>query len=135
MASAVTPAAWGSIKGRLRCQVYPSPFALTVFYDITQSVANNCRILDDEILVELASVVEGSTEEERNNYNRGLRQTIASMREQGIKDFETVVTGIASYRRQFLGDDTRVLKLPPSQPPQTSQHQHHQQRGSSFSYT
>lgn len=99
---------------------------------IIQGLVSNTRT-DDEILVELASVVEGSNEEERNNYNRGLRQAIAAMREQGIKDFQTVVAGIASYRRRFLGDKTRVLRLPyPSTTPaQPSQHQ--QQIPSSFS--
>lgn len=89
---------------------------------LIQGLVSNIRTTDDEILVELASVVEGSNEEERNNYNRGLRQAIAAMREQGIKDFQTVVAGIASYRRRFLGDETRVLRLPyPPAPPQQQQ--------------
>lgn len=97
-----------------------------------QGLVSNTQTTDDEILVELASVVEGSNEEERNNYNRGLRQAIAAMREQGIKDFQTVVAGIASYRRRFLGDETRVLRLPylPITPVQLPQQQ---QVPSSFS--
>lgn len=97
-------------------------------------MTRNVWITDDEILVELASVVEGSNEEERNNYNRGLRQAIAAMREQGIKDFQTVVAGIASYRRRFLGDETRVLRLPYAPVPHAPPPQQPQQRvPSSFS--
>lgn len=118
----------------MRFQVRWFILILTKFNDSTKGLANNIRTSDDEILVELASVVEGSTEEERNNYNRGLRQAIAAMREQGIKDFETVVAGIASYRRRFLGDETRVLRLPqPPIPPNQPHGSQRQQRTSSLS--
>ncbi|KAL7274522.1 hypothetical protein RUND412_002584 [Rhizina undulata] len=70
------------------------------------------EIPDDEILVELASVTEGQSEETKKQYNKGLRQEIGKMRELGIKDFQTVVLGISEYRRRFLEDDTRILRLP-----------------------
>jgi hypothetical protein len=64
-------------------------------------------------LVELAEN-EGTTEEQKEVYGIGLRNTIVKLKEQGIKDFATVAQGIAAYRRKFFGDDTRVVRLNPS---------------------
>ncbi|KAF8248105.1 hypothetical protein K440DRAFT_549432, partial [Wilcoxina mikolae CBS 423.85] len=74
---------------------------------------------DDEILVELAEN-EGTTEEEKEEYCIGLRNTIMELKEKGIKDFATVAQGIAAYRRKFFGDETRVVKLQPPPPPHSN---------------
>ena len=68
---------------------------------------------DDEILIELAQN-EGISKEEEERYGEGLRNTIMKLKEQGIRDFATVAQGIAAFRRDFLGDETRVIKLNPS---------------------
>lgn len=67
---------------------------------------------DADILIELASAKEGKTEAEQALYNQGLREEIEKLKAQGIKDFMTVIAGIVAYRRKFLGDESRVLKLP-----------------------
>lgn len=66
---------------------------------------------EDEILVELAST-EGTTKQQRDAYSNGLRDEITRMRDQGIKDFETVASRIAAYRRRFFSDESRVVKFP-----------------------
>ncbi|CUS14739.1 unnamed protein product [Tuber aestivum] len=70
------------------------------------------EVSDADILVELASAKEGKTEAEQALYNQGLREEIEKLKAQGIKDFMTVIAGIVAYRRKFLGDESRVLKLP-----------------------
>ncbi|PGH03129.1 hypothetical protein AJ79_07456 [Helicocarpus griseus UAMH5409] len=66
---------------------------------------------DDKILVEMGSVREGKTPEEREEYVAGLRQTVNDMRRDKVKDLNTVATEIAGYRRRFLKDPSRVLAL------------------------
>lgn len=70
---------------------------------------------DEQILVELAAN-EGTTEEEKERFSAGLRDTILQLKQQGIKDFTTVAQGIATFRRKFFGDETRVIKLNPTAP-------------------
>jgi len=69
------------------------------------------RIVDDEILVDLGSVIEGNTEEERATYRAGLRDVITGMRQAKVSDFEQVASAIIDYRRRFLKDETRVLTM------------------------
>ncbi|KAL2002863.1 hypothetical protein VTN02DRAFT_5700 [Thermoascus thermophilus] len=66
---------------------------------------------DDKILVQMGSLREGKTPEERDNYIAGLKQIINDMRRDKVKDFNTVATEIATYRRRFLQDPSRVLPL------------------------
>ncbi|KAI1943524.1 hypothetical protein LOZ66_000107 [Ophidiomyces ophidiicola] len=66
---------------------------------------------DDKILVEMGSLREGKTQAERDAYVTGLKQTINDMRRDKVKDFNTVATEIAAYRRRFLQDPSRVLPL------------------------
>jgi len=65
---------------------------------------------DEQILVELAAN-EGTTEEDKERFSAGLRDTILHFKQQGIKDFTTVAQGIAAFRRKYFGDETRVIKL------------------------
>ncbi|KAI5791883.1 hypothetical protein EDC01DRAFT_656420 [Geopyxis carbonaria] len=98
------------------------PFKQMCLYEVNGGVCNDssCEaqhfrdiaISDDQILVEMANTSEGTTPEETSSYSAGLRNTIVQMKQQGIMDFDTVVKGIARYRREFLGDETRIIKLP-----------------------
>jgi hypothetical protein len=66
---------------------------------------------DDKILIEMGSVREGETEEEKETYLAGLKEIINEMRRDKVKDFSTVAAEIAAYRRRFLQDPSRVLSL------------------------
>ncbi|KAJ5647430.1 hypothetical protein N7490_003802 [Penicillium lividum] len=66
---------------------------------------------DDKILIEMGSVREGQTEEEKETYLAGLKEIINEMRRDKVKDFSTVASEIAAYRRRFLQDPSRVLSL------------------------
>ncbi|PIG81698.1 hypothetical protein AARAC_010539 [Aspergillus arachidicola] len=66
---------------------------------------------DDKILVQMGSLREGKTPEEKDNYIAGLKNIINDMRRDKVKDFNTVATEIAAYRRRFLQDPSRVLPL------------------------
>lgn len=91
------------------------------FYELTGGICNDtsCEsqhfrqivLSDDEILVELGSVMEGDTDTIRNSYRDGLRESISNMRARKVNDFETVAAEIASYRSRFLADPTRVIRL------------------------
>ncbi|KAF7592636.1 hypothetical protein BBP40_012658 [Aspergillus hancockii] len=66
---------------------------------------------DDKILVQMGSLREGKTTEEKDSYITGLKNIINDMRRDKVKDFSTVATEIAAYRRRFLQDPSRVLPL------------------------
>ncbi|KAI5796264.1 hypothetical protein DFH27DRAFT_467537, partial [Peziza echinospora] len=66
---------------------------------------------DDEILVELGSVMEGDTEAVKSSYRDGLRELITDMRSRKVNDFETVAAEISRYRSRFFNDPTRVVRL------------------------
>ncbi|KAI9929977.1 hypothetical protein MW887_011787 [Aspergillus wentii] len=66
---------------------------------------------DDKILVQMGSLREGKSPEEKDHYIAGLKQIINDMRRDKVKDFNTVATEIAAYRRRFLQDPSRVLPL------------------------
>ncbi|KAI9875882.1 MAG: hypothetical protein M1830_007845 [Pleopsidium flavum] len=66
---------------------------------------------DDMILVQMGSVHEGRTPEERDEYVSGLKQIIQDMRGRKVKDFNTVASEIAAYRTRFLKDTSRILLL------------------------
>ncbi|CAI7677316.1 unnamed protein product [Penicillium discolor] len=66
---------------------------------------------DDKILVQMGSVREGQTEEEKETYLAGLKEIINDLRRDKVKDFDTVASEIAAYRRRFLQDPSRVLSL------------------------
>jgi hypothetical protein len=59
----------------------------------------------------MGSQREGKTPEEKDSYIAGLKQIINDMRRDKVKDFNTVATEIAAYRRRFLQDSSRILPL------------------------
>lgn len=63
------------------------------------------------ILVQMGSVHEGRTAEEKDEYVGGLKQIIQDMRGRKVKDFNTVASEIAAYRTRFLKDASRILLL------------------------
>ncbi|KAJ5107767.1 hypothetical protein N7456_004442 [Penicillium angulare] len=69
------------------------------------------NLSDDKILIEMGSVREGQTEEEKETYIAGLKEIINEMRRDKVKDFNTVASEIVAYRRRFLQDPSRVLPL------------------------
>lgn len=81
----------------------------SVVWMLTRS--SQCLFTDDKILVQMGSLREGKTSEEKDQYIAGLKQIINDMRRDKVKDFNTVATEIAAYRRRFLHDPTRVLPL------------------------
>ncbi|KAF3395975.1 Protein red1 [Penicillium rolfsii] len=68
-------------------------------------------LTEDKILIQLGSVREGNTEEEKETYLAGLKEIINEMRRDKVKDFNTVASEIVAYRRRFLQDPSRVLPL------------------------
>ncbi|KAE8386331.1 hypothetical protein BDV23DRAFT_163412 [Aspergillus alliaceus] len=69
------------------------------------------NLSDDKILVQMGSLREGKTPEEKDSYIAGLKNIINDMRRDKVKDFNTVANEIAAYRRRFLQDPSRVLPL------------------------
>ncbi|CRG87627.1 Cell surface glycoprotein 1 [Talaromyces islandicus] len=66
---------------------------------------------DDKILVEMGNQREGETPEEKEKFLEGLKVIINTMQRDQVKDFTTVASEIAAYRRRFLSDPTRILPL------------------------
>ena len=64
---------------------------------------------DNTILLQLGSVQEGSTPEEKEAYISGLKDIITNMRSRNLKDVSAVLAEIVAYRARFLGDKSRVL--------------------------
>ena len=63
------------------------------------------------ILVQLGTTNPGRTEMERHQWTEGLRAVLKELRLKGVKDPDVVATEIASYRRRFLKDDSKILNL------------------------
>lgn len=59
----------------------------------------------------MGSLREGKTAQEKEEYIAGLKKIISDMRRDKVKDFNTVATEIAAYRRRFLDDPSRILPL------------------------
>ncbi|KAG2414413.1 hypothetical protein HFD88_003604 [Aspergillus terreus] len=66
---------------------------------------------DDKILVQMGSLREGSTPEEKDHYVAGLKEMVNDLRRDKVKDFNTVAAEIAAYRRRYLQDPSRILPL------------------------
>jgi hypothetical protein len=64
---------------------------------------------DNNILLQLGSVQEGSSQEEKESYINGLRQMISGMRDKNLRDVTTIASEIVAYRSRFLQDPSRVL--------------------------
>lgn len=80
--------------------VLPRPCTQTDFY-----------LLGEKLLVQLGTANPGKTQEEKQQWNDGLRSVLKDLRQKNIKDPNGIAREIAKYRRQFLNDDTRVVNL------------------------
>lgn len=58
-------------------------------------------MIDDEILLELGSRLEGETPEQQDFYRTGLRDLIAHLRTIDNAEFDAAVRGIGEYWRVF----------------------------------
>ncbi|KAF2138934.1 uncharacterized protein K452DRAFT_360700 [Aplosporella prunicola CBS 121167] len=67
--------------------------------------------VEDKVLVQLGIVNPGRTEEEQTEWRAGLKQVLKQLREQNVKNAESVASAITEYRREFLKDPSRVLNL------------------------
>ncbi|KAG5519881.1 hypothetical protein PMAC_000158 [Pneumocystis sp. 'macacae'] len=65
--------------------------------------------LDDQLLVEMSSLLVGETEEEQQNYRVGLRAIIQALRASHFQDTTKVAQSIINYRKQFLKDESRII--------------------------
>lgn len=66
---------------------------------------------EDKVLVQLGIVNPGRTPEEQEKWRADLKQVLKGLREQNVKDAESVAAAIAKYRREFLQDPSRVLNI------------------------
>ncbi|KAF9696436.1 hypothetical protein EKO04_005730 [Ascochyta lentis] len=65
----------------------------------------------EKLLVQLGTANPGKTQDERQQWNNGLRSVLQDLRQKNIKDPNGIARAIAKYRRQFLKDETRVVNL------------------------
>ncbi|GME49363.1 protein red1 [Neofusicoccum parvum] len=68
-------------------------------------------ISEDKILVQLGIVNPGRTPEEQEQWRVGLKQVLKGLREDNVRDAESVAAAITKYRREFLQDPSRVLNI------------------------
>lgn len=67
--------------------------------------------IDNMILVQLGSLNPGRDDEDKKRWADGLRILIGDLRTQGVKETDVVASRIASYRRNFFKDPTRIFDL------------------------
>ena len=67
-------------------------------------------MIDDVILRELARP-EGATPSEQGAFIAGLRELILDLRSRRIGGMSDIAAAITVYRKNFLADDSRVLRL------------------------
>ncbi|KAF2431454.1 hypothetical protein EJ08DRAFT_587413 [Tothia fuscella] len=70
-------------------------------------------IPDNQIIAQLGSLSENDSTnaERREEWSTGLREVIAELRRDSIRDTNIVASRIADFRRKFFNDPTRVLNL------------------------
>lgn len=61
--------------------------------------------------MQLGTDTPGTTAEENGKYLDGLKMLVKDLRQKGINDSAVVAHAIADYRRTFMNDPTKVLKL------------------------
>ena len=64
---------------------------------------------DNNLLLQLGSVHEGTTQQEKEAYINGLKQMIAGMRDKNLRNVSQIASEISGYRSRFLADPTRIL--------------------------
>lgn len=65
-------------------------------------------LTDSEIILELGS---SDGLPDKQQFNNGLREVVSSFQKSKMKDFRTIAQAIIDYRREYLGDDSKVLPL------------------------
>lgn len=68
------------------------------------------HLLDDQILLELGQSDEYAGDD-KTRFMAGLRQLLTEFRAAKVKDFASIAQGIVDYRRRFLNDSSKVLRL------------------------
>jgi len=61
-------------------------------------------VADDKILVQLSSASDIKDKPTRDEFLQGLKQVIAGMRAQDVKEFESVAGALSTYRREFFAE-------------------------------
>ncbi|KAK5271501.1 hypothetical protein LTR96_003326 [Exophiala xenobiotica] len=61
-------------------------------------------LADDKILVQLSSASDIKDKATRDEFLQGLKQVIAGMRAQDVKEFESVAGALSTYRREFFAE-------------------------------
>ncbi|KAL8997360.1 MAG: hypothetical protein Q9169_003342 [Polycauliona sp. 2 TL-2023] len=95
----------------LRLDFTPRTITFPATFSIVRELTQASNVADDMILVQMGSIPEGLSEEQRTAFVVGLRQTIQKIRVRKVKDFKTVASEIAAYRARFLGDSSKILPL------------------------
>ncbi len=67
-----------------------------------------CRLLDDQILIELGRS-DSFDGDDKADFVQGLREVLHRFRNEKVRDFDTIAQGIIAYRREFLGDESKIL--------------------------
>ncbi|PSR88538.1 hypothetical protein BD289DRAFT_473739 [Coniella lustricola] len=65
---------------------------------------------DNEIILELGNSDEFSGEQKKE-FNKRLREMVAQFQKSKIRDFRTIAQAIVDFRRQFVGDPSKILRL------------------------
>ncbi|KAI9737784.1 MAG: hypothetical protein M1834_009152 [Cirrosporium novae-zelandiae] len=69
-------------------------------------------VSDDKILFGIGRVNEGQTPDQQREYATGLHKIISNLRENRVKDVDTIASEIVAYRRRFLNEDpAKMLPL------------------------
>lgn len=107
----MTPSAPTSISGAWVSLVrFTEGLTLTFVHPLPCTHTDFC-LLGEKLLVQLGTANPGKTQEEKQQWNDGLRSVLKDLRQKNIKDPNGIAREIAKYRRQFLNDDTRVVNL------------------------
>ncbi|KAF2398067.1 hypothetical protein EJ06DRAFT_454975, partial [Trichodelitschia bisporula] len=72
---------------------------------------NELSLSDDQILVQLGLPIPGLSDDDRRRWTVELKGLIDQLRTQDVRDTEYVAAKITQFRRDFLGDQSRVLNL------------------------
>lgn len=100
-----------SISGAWALLVRVTEDLLLTFVPPAPCTQTDFCYLGEKLLVQLGTANPGKTQEEKQQWNDGLRSVLKDLRQRNIKDPHGIAQEIAKYRRQFLNDDTRVVNL------------------------
>jgi hypothetical protein len=66
---------------------------------------------DNELIVQLGTESPGDTAADRASWKESLRVMIGQLRSQDIQNPQDIASKIVEFRRDFIGDPSRVLNL------------------------